>query len=58
MVFKSRLDSIKALIFLFEVNVNRLTDGIRKAASWFMLFAGDTVISRQDKELMEEKIDQ
>ena len=43
--------------FLFAIIINRLTEDIRKDASWDMLFADDIVLSRKNHRELEDDLD-
>ena len=42
--------------FLFAIIIDRLTEDIRKDAPWYMLFADDIVLSRQNHRELEEDL--
>ena len=43
--------------FLFAIIIDRLTEDIRKDATWDMLFADDIVLCRQNRRKLEEDLD-
>ena len=43
--------------FLFAIIIDRLTEDIRKNAPWYMLFADDIVLSRQNYRELEEDLE-
>ena len=43
--------------FLFAIIIDKLTENIKKDASWYMLFADDIVLSRQNHRELEEDVE-
>ena len=43
--------------FLFAVIIDKLTEDIRKDAPWDMLFADDTVLSKQNHRELEDDLE-
>ena len=44
-------------LFLFAIIMDELTEDIRKDAPWDMLFANDTVLSRQNQRELEDDLE-
>ena len=41
---------------MFAMVMNRLTDEVKQASPWNIMFADDNVICRENREQMEEKL--